>query len=181
MKRDGRGADGLSMIELIVVVVLVGIMGIVVATILSNSWQAQGDVTTTTRATNEGQLVGQSIERAVRNGLCMDAPDSRTLQVHTGYPTGDTRVYQQFWIAPDPIDSSKSALYMANSASTTLPSPSPWATGVAMVPGSSAYFVLSADRKSVTYSINLTTDAAPVTISGSASLRAPGGPTPCWS
>ena len=99
MKRDGSGADGLSMIELIVVVVLVGIMGIVVATILSNSWQAQGDVTTTTRATNQGQLVGQSLN--VRCGMG-SAWKFRTPAPSGpyGYPTGDTRVYQKFWIAP---------------------------------------------------------------------------------
>ena len=76
-ERESGDEAGLSLIELIVVVVLVGILSGVVVMILVNSWNTQQDVNSTTVATNEGQVYASSIERAVRNAL-------EAAQVHAG-------------------------------------------------------------------------------------------------
>ena len=67
---------GLGLIELIVALLVSTIVLIAVATILVNSWLTQQDVTSTTQATTRGQLIGQSIERAMRNAVAFDiSPD----------------------------------------------------------------------------------------------------------
>src|SRR6186713_108319 len=58
---------GLGLIELIVALLVSSVVLIAVATILVNSWLTQQDVTSTTEATTRGQLIGQNIERAMRN------------------------------------------------------------------------------------------------------------------
>ena len=69
---------------MIVALLVSTVVLIAVATILVNSWLTQQDVTSTTEATNRGQLIGQSIERAMRNAVAFDiSPDGRMLRVHT--------------------------------------------------------------------------------------------------
>lgn len=179
---DARDDSGVSLIELIVVIVLIGILGTAVAAIFINSWRAQEQVTSTTQATNAGQVIGQVIERAVRNGRCIDLVNSNMVRVNTVYPAGDSRRYQQIWIAPSVDTPGESDLYLAASSTTSLPSPGPWIENVSHVAGSSAYFALSPDKKTLTYAIDMETEATPVTISGSVSLRdTSGGPSTCWS
>ncbi|MFB7885672.1 prepilin-type N-terminal cleavage/methylation domain-containing protein [Microbacterium sp. NPDC056057] len=170
-----RDDSGLSLVELIVVVVLLGILAGVVGTILANSWRAQNDVTTTTEATNSGQLVGQSVERAVRNGVALRITDGgSTLWVRTAYT--NNRQCQIFWVSSD------GGLHMASAATgAALPSPTSWASDVTKVPGSTAFFTLVGSN-SVDYAFNVGTAAAPVRISGSASLRtSPSGGGSCWT
>ncbi|MDL9981374.1 prepilin-type N-terminal cleavage/methylation domain-containing protein [Microbacterium candidum] len=170
--------DGLSLVELIVVVVLLGIMGSVIALIFVNSWRAQNDVTTTTQATNKGQLVGQTIERAVRNGVAAQLTDGGSrLWVRTPYT--DSRQCQVFW-----VDGS-GGLYVAQGTSgSTLSSPSAWATNVALptspAPAPATFFTLNG--RTVVYAFSIPTAAAPVTITGTVSLRtSPGAGGGCWS
>ncbi|MGU3643971.1 type II secretion system protein [Microbacterium sp. C23T] len=167
--------NGLSLIELIIVVILLGILAVTIGTILANSWRAQSDVTTTTAATNRGQLVGQSVERAVRNGVALRVTDGgSTLWVRTEY-AGDKQC-QMFWVSSD------GGLHMASaSTGSALPSPPAWATDVTKVSGVAAYFTLSSSN-TVDYAFNIGTDAAPVKISGSVSLRtSPQGGGSCWT
>lgn len=174
-REDRKDDDGLSLVELIVVVVLLGILAGVIGTIFTNSWRAQNDVTTTTAATNSGQLVGQSVERAVRNGVALRVTDGgSTLWVRTAYT--DSKQCQLFWVASD------GGLHMASAVTgAALPSPASWASHVTKVPGSAAYFTLIGSN-TIDYAFNLGTAAAPVNISGSASLRtSPTGGGSCWT
>lgn len=173
-----RGDDsGVSLIELIVVVVLLGIMGSIIATIFINSWRTQDTVATTTQATNEGQFVGQSIERAVRNGVAVSPTNGGASKLLVRTPYTDSRHCQVFWVSAD------GKLYMAEGTTgSTLSSPSPWAANVSLPGGSPApttFFQMA--NGTVTYGFNLGTAAAPVTIQGSVAMRSAGGDGgDCW-
>ncbi|HWU29683.1 MAG TPA: hypothetical protein VN041_11425 [Microbacterium sp.] len=179
-----RDEDGLSLIELIITVLIIGVLGIAIGMIFINSVRAQDTVTTTTEATNSGQLYGQSIERAMRNAQAFDVTDSgRMLRVQTSL--AGAKQCQAFWITK-PSGSSDDALYMTSNASTlpgalTSSWPKPWheVGGVATGDGG-VYFADGGDR--VSFSFNIKTDAAPVTITGSAARRFPstGGANTCW-
>ncbi len=59
-------------------------MVVAIATIFVNSWRTQEQVTSVTQATNRGQVVGSTIERAMRNALYFDVTESGTvLRVRT--------------------------------------------------------------------------------------------------
>lgn len=177
---DQTDADdaGLSLIELIIYVVLASVILGGMATILINSWSTQQDVQTTTQATNRGQLIGQSIERAVRNAEAFDvSPDGTMLRVHT--TLGGDRACQAFWFTGG-------AAYMTSSAgplpaATTVAWPAPWIPGGVVQNGSTAFFVQ--DNFALTYTFDIETESAPVRFEGDVSQRTPetGATTPCWS
>ena len=87
---------GLSLIELIVGILVSSIILVAIATVLINSWLTQSDVLSTSEATNRGQVVSSSIERAMRNALYFEASGSE-LWVRTTF--ADERHCQAFRIA----------------------------------------------------------------------------------
>jgi len=178
--------DGLSLIELIIAVMIIGVLGIAITMIFVNSVRAQDTVTTTSEATNSGQLYGQSVERAMRNAVVFEVGDAgRLLRVQTSL-SGE-RQCQAFWITA-PGGSPDDALYMTSRAGalpglSTADWPQPWHAvgGVAPLSANDGrYFTDAGDR--VRFAFDIETDAAPVTISGEAATRSPatGETNPCW-
>lgn len=174
--KGARDDAGLTLIELIMYMLLASVLLGAMATILVNSWSTQRDVQTTNEATNRGQLIGQSIERAMRNAQAFDvSTDGTLLRVDTRL--GGSRRCQGFWM-------NGGAAYMTTSASA-LPSavtpdwPDPWQSGVVQN-GSTRFF--EQDGLSVTFTFDITTDSAPVRFQGEAAMRTPatGGSSPCW-
>lgn len=169
---------GLSLIELIVVVVLVGLLGGVVVMILVNSWNTQEDVNSTTIATNEGQVYASSIERAVRNAEAIRVTDGTLLEVRT--TLGGDRTCQAFKLsAADPPATGDAAFLEVGAAAPV------WTGGPTITddvsPLSTFYFVKSGQV--VTYGFHIDTDASPVTFDGEVSARnnlSEAG-APCWS
>jgi prepilin-type N-terminal cleavage/methylation domain-containing protein len=173
--RDHSNDDGLSLIELIVALVISGIVLAAIATIFVNSWRTQEQVTSVTQATNRGQLVSSTIERALRNALYFEVSESGTvLRVRTSLE-GDLKC-QGFRIteAAAQLTTDASALASPNTAWATLQS------GITKQ-GSTPYFVRTTPG-SLTYSFNVTTDASPVSFSADADPRSvqEAGSGGCW-
>jgi len=66
MNRHGTD-EGLSLIELIIYIVVLGILGVGSVTIFLNMWKTQANIDAQTQGTAHGQLVGSEIEKAMRN------------------------------------------------------------------------------------------------------------------
>jgi len=170
---------GLGLIELIVAVVVSGIILIAVVMIFINSWRAQEQVTSVTEATNRGQLIGSTIERAMRNALYFDVSESGTvLRVSTSLG-GELRC-QGFRLTDGPAP----GVAQWTSSSGTLPVDSStwpeWQTNVAQQ-GSTAFFVQTIDD-TLTYTFRIMTDASPVNLSGEVAPRSTQatGSDGCW-
>lgn len=170
------GSAGLSLIEVIIYVLLSSVLLGAMATILINSWTTQKDVQAITEATTRGQLIGQSIERAMRNAQAFEvSTDGTLLRVDTRLD--GVRRCQAFWMTGG-------AAYLTTSA-TTLPAatvtdwPEPWQLGV--VQNATTRF-FEQDGLTVTFTFDITTESAPVRFKGEAAMRTPatGGTTPCW-
>ncbi|WP_349427780.1 hypothetical protein [Microbacterium sp. LWS13-1.2] len=167
--------DGLGLIELIVAIVVSGIVIIAIATIFVNSWRTQEQVTSVTQATNRGQLVSSTIERAMRNALFFDVTESGTvLRVSTSL-TGDLKC-QAFRIT-DPGAQFTTDSGTLSSPNTAWPT---WQTGITKE-GTTPYFVRTT-ANSLTYTFKITTDAAPVTFSADIAPRSiqEAGSDGCW-
>ena len=167
--------DGLSLIELIVAIVVSGIVIAAIATIFVGSWRTQEQVTSVTQATNRGQLVSSTIERAMRNALYFDVTESGTvLRVRTSLE-GDLKC-QGFRItdAAAQLTTDASSLPSPNTAWAT------WQPGITNQ-GSIPYFVRTTPG-SLTYSFKITTDASPVNFSADADPRSvqETGSGGCW-
>ncbi|MFE4725373.1 hypothetical protein [Microbacterium sp. NPDC056736] len=160
---------GVTMIELIIYVVVVSLLLIAVATMLLNSWRTQEDVLTASQATNRGQLVSSTIERAVRNALALRVVGT-TLTVHTSLGAGQT--CQGFDLAGE--------AKMAMSAGA-LPAEWPsWDIDIASIPGE-VILEETETGKTVDYAFEIATATAPVRFVGTASARnATGVSSPCW-
>lgn len=178
-ERESGDEAGLSLIELIVVVVLVGILSGVVVMILVNSWNTQQDVNSTTVATNEGQVYASSIERAVRNAEAIRVTGGTLLEVRT--TLGGDRTCQAF--ALNPVDTSDPTL--GDAAYLAMGAAAPGWSGPSisddLSPIATDYFVKNG--KVVTYGFQIDTDASPVTFDGEVSARnnlSEAG-APCWS
>lgn len=170
---------GLSLIELIVAMVLTGILSGVVVMILVNSWTTQQDVTTTTAATNEGQVFASSIERAVRNAEAVSVSGD-VLQVRTRI--GGVVDCRAFRFVPADADPATEPLtgdagFFAT-GTAPLAWPGAWITEK-VSPIGPAYFTL--DATTVTYGFQIATESAPVVFQGEIAVRnafAAGG-SPC--
>ncbi|MFK4835081.1 hypothetical protein ACI3KY_05060 [Microbacterium sp. ZW T2_14] len=167
--------DGLGLIELIVAFVVSGIVVIAIATIFVNSWRTQEQVTSVTQATNRGQLVSSTIERAMRNALYFEVTESGTvLRVSTSL--GGNLKCQGFRLT-DPGAQFTTAPGILTSPNTAWPS---WQTGITKQ-GSTPYFVRTA-ANSLTYTFTITTDAAPVSFAADIAPRSiqDTGSAGCW-
>ncbi len=174
MKRQHDDESGISLIELIVYVLLSSIIVVSTAMILVNSWTTQRDVTSTTEATNRGQAMGSTIERAIRNALDFEvSTDGTELRVRTSL-TGTLRC-QGFLL----VDGTARMTISSGALPTAATGWPLWDTGVAR-DGVTPYF--SATGQQIAYAFKITTDSAPVRITGEASTRSTptGVSSPCW-
>lgn len=170
---DRSDDDGISLIELIVYVLIASVLLLATAAILSNSWSTQRNVTNVTNATNRGQVMTSTIERAMRNAIAFDVSvDGSTLLVHTSL-TGSLAC-QGFSLVTG--ESRMSLSPTALGASSTWPV---WQPGVAQR-GSTPFFAETGTT--VAYTFDITTTAAPVRFAGQAAARsaATGVSAPCW-
>ena len=170
-----RNEDGLGLIELIVAIVVGGIVIAAIATILVNSWRTQEQVTTVTQATNRGQVVSSTVERAMRNALYFEVTESGTvLRVRTSL-SGELRC-QGFRVtdAAAQFTTDDLALSSPNTAWSM------WQAGITKK-GTTPYFVQTT-AGSLTYTFNITTDASPVAFSGDVIPRSvqETGSDGCW-
>jgi Tfp pilus assembly protein PilW len=170
--RPPRDEVGLSLIELIVTVVITGFLLTAVAAIFLNSWKTQDQVTTVTGATDRGQLIGASIERAVRNGLYVSVNGTGDeLRVRTSFD-GSALKCQGFKISTTGIQVASSATTLGTTWATWNP--------LTKAAGSGPYFTLT--NGVLTYSFNVATSASPVRISGEVAVRSDqeSGNGGCW-
>jgi type II secretory pathway pseudopilin PulG len=179
MNRDARvdGADvGLSLIELIVVIVITGIVMGAVVTIFVNSWRTQEEVVSVSEATNRGQLVSSAVERAVRNSVAVDvgtASGGTVLRVKT--TLGGELACQGFFL----VDGGSHWTTSLGALGATPSAWPEWTDGVVQQ-GFTPFFVLTADGV-VEYSFDVATESAPVRFNGEVSPRSlPEGSSPCW-
>lgn len=165
--------EGLSLIELIVYILVASILLIATSVILANSWTTQRNVTDVTEATNRGQVITSTVERAMRNAIAFDVSvDGTTLVVHTSLEGG--LACQGFLLTAGESRMSLSA--SALGLTSTWPV---WQPGVAQR-GSSPFF--SETGTTVAYTFDISTTAAPVRFAGQAAARsaATGVSAPCW-
>lgn len=174
MKTVDRSQSGLSLVELIIYVLLASVILFATALILGNSLNAQKDVTSVSEATNRGQAMGRTIERAMRNALDFDVSvDQQELRVRTSL--GGALRCQAFSLAPGTARLSQSSGALpALSTSWTV-----WNEGVEKR-GATPFFEQTG--QTVVYTFDIRTDSAPVRFSGEASTRSTptGVSSPCW-
>lgn len=173
-----RSDDGVSLIELIVYVVVLGVVMAGIVTVFVNTWNTQASVTSQTQATTRGQVVSQQIERAVRNaaGLFISA-DGSTLEVLT--ELAGAKECQGFALTA-------SGLQMTISTSpASSPSAWPvWQTRISAVGGTPTFQSVGANGVSgVRYTFDATDDSAPVHFAGTVYTRqsVSGVVDPCWT
>ena len=180
--------SGLGLIELIVVIVIVGIIFSAIGTILANSWLAQQSVVTVTEATNRGQVIGSSIERAARNAVDARVTNDADVAVATG--TSGTVLWvrtslpgslrcQGFRISGEQLQIASSNTALAASSGW-----SKWKPQVTFEGTGNPFTVDMSDKATYTFSIR--TDGAPVDFDGTVAIRsdplsaADKGTNPCW-
>lgn len=165
---------GLSLIELIVVVVILGILSGVIVMILVNSWNTQEDVNSTTVATNEGQVYASSIERAVRNAVDIQVTGGSLLQVRTTLP--GSRECQSFQITASA--GTGDAAFMASAAAAPAWAGPMISENVANI-GTDPYFDFTEETGSVTYAFQIDTESAPALFRGTIAARNALAGAPC--
>lgn len=168
--------SGLSLIELIVVIVITGIIMGAVVTIFVNSWRTQEEVVSVSEATNRGQLVSSAVERAVRNSVAADvssAGGGTVLRVKTTLAGG--LACQGFFL----VDGGSRWMASAGALSATPAAWPEWTDGVVQQ-GSTPFFLLTAEGV-VEYAFDVATESAPVRFNGEVSPRSLAeGSSPCW-
>jgi prepilin-type N-terminal cleavage/methylation domain-containing protein len=174
--RGDEADSGLSLIELIVVVVITGIVLGAVATIFVNSWRTQEEVLRVSEATNRGQLVTSAVERAVRNAVAVDvvsAGGGTALRVKT--TLGGSLGCQGFFL----VDGGSHWTTSAGALSATPADWPEWTDGVEQQ-GATPFFTLTAEG-AVEYAFDVETESAPVRFNGEVSPRSLAeGSSPCW-
>ena len=174
MNNDTATADaGISLIELILYMMLAVLALTASLTVLVLSWTTQRDVESVNTATNRGQAMGATIERAMRNALDFDvSADGSQLRVRTSLE-GSLQC-QGFLLTDGAARLSQSASTLTESSTWTI-----WQGGIVRA-GTAAYFSPSGDT--VSYAFDIATDSAPVRIVGEAAARsaATGVSAPCW-
>ncbi|WP_175525243.1 prepilin-type N-terminal cleavage/methylation domain-containing protein [Microbacterium sp. cf046] len=172
MSRSDREA-GVSLIELIVYVLVSSILLLAMSSILINSWTTQRNVTSVSDATNRGQVISSTIERAMRNALAFDvSADGTTLRVRTSL--NGILACQGFVLTPG-----QSRMSLSSSTLTDNSTWAEWQPGV--VPRGSVPF-FSVTASTVMYTFDIQTSSTPVRFGGQAFARssATGVTTPCW-
>jgi Tfp pilus assembly protein PilW len=189
-----RDSGGFSLVELIVAIAVSMIVFAGIATVLVNSWLAQKNVLSTSEATNRGQLVSSSIEKAMRNARYFEVHNSGSeLWVRTTFDkdanndgvVDDDRHCQMFHIA-DGVAEMKSSnadvdlaawgswLDVTNYDAFVVNVKAPTAGAFGQTPSTGV-------GTSLTYNFSVRTDSAPVRFSGEASIRAGEvGNGGCW-
>lgn len=177
MKRRSPDEQGVSLIELVVVVAILGVVGLVMGTLFSNVWRSQEAVNAQSQATTRGQLIASEVERAMRNAIAFDvSADGTMLRVNTAL--GGGLRCQAFQLAAD-------GLHMTVASAPAAASGWPlWQTDVTVASGS----FITKSGTSISYSFDALSKsgsravAAPVRFQGTAYMRnsAAGSLGPCW-
>lgn len=164
---------GVSLVELIIYALVASLVVGAAGLILVNSWITQRNVTDVTEATNRGQALSSTIERAMQNALDFDVSvDGQTLRVRTSLD-GDLRC-QGFHISNGTARLAQADEDLPASGAWKV-----WQSGVVQHDGS-PYFVPSA--QGVTYTFDIATDTASVRFGGQTAARSAlsGESEPCW-
>lgn len=176
-ERPVDGEEGLSLIELIVVIVITGIVMGAVVMIFINSWRTQEEVVSVSEGTNRGQLVSSAIERAVRNAIEVEPPTASgggtVLRVRTSLP--GSLACQGFFL----IDGGSRWTTSAGALGSSPASWPQWTDGVVQQSGT-PFLVLTSEGV-VEYAFDIATESAPVRFNGEVSPRSLAeGSSPCW-
>ena len=170
--------QGLGLIEVILAILISTIVLVGVGTILINSWLTQQDVTTTTQATNRGQLITSAVERAMRNAQAFQVTGTSgsELWVWTSLAGAECQGFRL---------TDGAAQMKSSSGALGAPADWPeWQEGVQQrtTAGVPIDFFTEAGR-TVSYTFDIRTDSAPVRFGGEASTRyaSSGGVNPCWT
>lgn len=171
--RLGADERGLSLIELVVAILLSGILSIVIASILANSWQTQEDVVTVTAGTDRGQVLGAAIERAVRNAVAVEVLNGGTV-LRTRTTLDGALACQGFVLTDGEARWSSSTSLLGSSAGWPI-----WKDGIAQR-GTTPFFVQELDG-TVAYTFDIKTESSPVRFAGEVSPRSLSvGSSSCW-
>ncbi|GAA3623118.1 hypothetical protein GCM10022200_01670 [Microbacterium awajiense] len=174
MSTPRQDDDGLSLIEVIVYVVVLGILMIVVTMIFINTWTAQASVASQTQATTRGQLVASQFERALRNAVDYSIEESGTvLKINTTF-TG-TRQCQGFALT----DSGLAMTITSNNAEQPIADWPIWQDRVEAITGTTPF--TDVDSTTIAYAFNAVSDSAPVRFTGDTYMRNQrAGMDGCW-
>lgn len=162
---------GVSLIELIAVVALIGIVFGGLAAVVMGIWSAQRAVTETTQATTQADAVSAALDRALRNAQAVEISDGgATLRVRTSL-TGQNRC-QGFAVDGGDL--------LVQQSADALPERSEWTQWVTTAAESAAP-VFTMQEAKIAYAFTLTVDDTALVVEGAVAPRTPsGGATPCW-
>ncbi|KJL34297.1 PilW family protein [Microbacterium azadirachtae] len=176
-----RDDDGLSLIELIFYVVILGLITTGIAVVFFNMWRAQASVSDQTDATERGQLVATQIEKAMRNAVAFEVTDASStpglstgpvLLVATGLTGQNACMAFNFSAGQAQVIQTSGSSIAASSWST-------WQTGIVSA-GGAPYFKKTANSSaSIDYSFAATSKNGPtVQFGGTAYMRTTSGRLP---
>ncbi|WP_417555200.1 PulJ/GspJ family protein [Microbacterium sp.] len=171
------GEAGLSLIELIIYMLIIGVIGSLITMLFVNIWQTEGSVNGQTTGTTRGQLISSQIERAMRNATAFTIEDGgSTLKVTTSLD-GTLRC-QGFT-----FDGTEARMTISASPNVDPGTWPDWQNGVKPV-GSAPFFAANG-ANGVTYSFDTTTPdltGTPVRFTGDVHMRntSAGTLSPCW-
>ncbi|WP_137845543.1 hypothetical protein [Microbacterium sp. 2FI] len=175
---ERRSDEGIGLIELIVTMIIGGIITIAIVSVFINSLRTQEDVLSVNEATNRGQVVSSTIERAMRNALFFEVSDGGTiLRVSTSLQ-GALKC-QGFRLTEGSAQMTTSAV----SLGSTPASWPVWKTGLAQQVSTPFFFDDPLTDGVVTFTFDVLTESAPVTFAGEAAMRSTpeGDSDSCWT
>lgn len=164
LHRASRDDEGLTLVELIIYMSLTVVVGTIVVSMFISTIQTQERVTAVTQATTRGQVVAQSIEKALRNAVdvSIEGTNGDTLKVLTTLSGAGTC---QAWRV-----TSAGTLQVSTGAGFT--SWGDMATNVVTLSGA-RFFAQDATR--IAYSLGFDADGRTVDFTGAVASRTPGG------